>query len=129
VSHWKSLSIYSLSFACFTVPCYDFFYKQIKKGKIMNHSNVIIVIAALVVTTLSACSIGGDYHSAFEQRKAERTARERELSNKQKGMSAAEKKAITELCMKELNNQGKGATGSINDLLAAQENCEARYSK
>lgn len=94
----------------------------------MNRLNVIVA-AAIVVTTFSACTIGGDYESAYEQRKEERLARERELSNQQKGMSAAEKKAITDMCMKELNNQGKGATGSLSDLLAAQENCEARYSK
>lgn len=95
----------------------------------MNRLTLNLVAAALVVTTFSACTIGGDWESAYEQRKEERQARERQLADHQKGMSTAEKKAITEMCMKELNNQGKGATGSLSDLLAAQENCEARYSK
>lgn len=93
----------------------------------MNRLNLIV--AALVVTTLSGCNIGGDYQSAFEDRKAARDVRQNELRELQKKMSSAETKAITETCMKELNNQGQGATGSLGDFLEAQENCEIRYSK
>lgn len=94
----------------------------------MNRINVIVA-AALVVTTFSACTIGGDWQSAYEQQKEERQARERELSNLQKGMSFDEKKAISDQCMKELTNQGKGATGSLGGLLAAQQECEMSYSR
>jgi hypothetical protein len=95
----------------------------------MNRLTVNLVAAALVVTTFSACTIGGDYHSAYEDRQAAQQERQDELRKLQAKMSSAEKKAITETCMKELNNQGQGATGSLGGFLAAQENCEISYSK
>lgn len=94
----------------------------------MNRLTLNLVAAAFVVTMLSGCGTFGG-NSDYEDRKAARDVRQNKLRELQKNMSSAETKAITETCMKELNNQGQGATGSLGDFLEAQEFCEIRYSK
>ncbi|MEQ1527046.1 MAG: hypothetical protein ABL911_09910, partial [Gallionella sp.] len=80
----------------------------------MNRLTLNSVAIAFVVTTLSGCAaidkILNFGEQSYEYRKEARDARQNKLRELQKNMSSAETKAITETCMKELNNQGQGAT-------------------
>ena len=96
-----------------------------------------LVTIACAISTLSACStidaildidLNRKGPSYAEQKRAQE-AQEAQLRKLQSGMSAAEKKAISDTCRKKIHNNMNGGTASLNELIPAMNDCEITLSK